>query len=433
MNEFTGAQQDKETSPMWQYLEHEEYNYQAPSPGDIREGIVLKKTNHEILVDLGLKREAVVPYRDIQKLTPEEFEALAEGEPVRVFILPTEDDEGRRLVSINLARVREDWKRAEAMHANGEIFEGEVIDANKGGVIVAFGRLRGFVPASQLVRLPPQQEGQSHQERLKGLVGRRLPLKVIEVDPRRRRLILSERAAHREQRAAQREKLLAELQPGDVRRGTVTNLQSFGAFVDLGGADGLIHVSELAWYRVKHPREVLHVGQEVEVYVLNVDREENRIALSLKRLQPDPWVQVADKYTRGDTIEVEITNVTSFGAFARVEEGVEGLIHISELSHEPIENPAHVVRRGQRVVAQIISIDPDRQRIGLSLKRVQGQDVSVEPEVEGKPAHVGEEAAAEHAEPPVSGQEPADGLSGPAPPDQADDNHAVTTGLNTEQ
>jgi len=418
VNEFTGAQQDKETSPMWQYLEHEEYNYQAPSPGDIREGVILKKTNYEVLVDLGLKREAVVPYRDIQKLSPEEFEALAEGERVRVFILPNEDEEGRRLVSINLARVREDWERAKAMHEAGELFEGEVIGANKGGVIVAFGRLRGFVPASQLVRLPPQREGQSHQERLKGLVGRQLTVKVIEVDPRRRRLILSERAAHRERRAAQREKLLAELQPGDVRRGTVTNLQSFGAFVDLGGADGLIHVSELAWYRVKHPREVLQVGQEVEVYVLNVDREENRIALSLKRLQPDPWMQVAQKYNRGDTIEVEITNVTSFGAFARVEEGVEGLIHVSELSHEPVESPAQVVRRGQRLRVQIISIDPDRQRIGLSLKRVEEQAFP-EPEgseVDARPAE--EEAPSGH---------------GDVPQEQADDNHAVAAGLNAEQ
>lgn len=371
MNEFTGSQQDKDTSPMWQYLENEEYNYQSPSPGEIREGVILKKTNHEILIDLGLKREAVVPAKDLSKLSPEELDALTVGSTVRVFVLPGEDEEGRRLVSINLARMREDWQRAEALHASGELFEGEVVGFNKGGVLVAFGRLRGFVPASQLTSLPPQREGQSHQDRLKALVGQRLTLKVLEVDARRRRLIFSERAAQREQRAAKREQLFAEIQPGDVRKGTVTNLQSFGAFVDLGGADGLIHVSELAWHRVKHPREVLQVGQQIEVYVLDVDREENRIALSLKRLQPDPWLQVTEKYNVGDTIEVEITNVRDFGAFARLEEGVEGLIHVSEISSGHVEKPADVVQPGQRLVAQIISIDPERRRIGLSLKRVE--------------------------------------------------------------
>lgn len=371
MNEFTGSQQDKETSPMWQYLENEEYNYQSPSPGEIREGVILKKTNHEILIDLGLKREAVVPAKDLSKLSPEELDALTVGSTVRVFILPGEDEEGRRLVSINLARMREDWQRAEALHAGGELFEGEVVGFNKGGVLVAFGRLRGFVPASQLVSLPPQREGQSHQDRLKALVGQRLTLKVLEVDARRRRLIFSERAAQREQRAAKREQLFAEIQPGDVRKGTVTNLQSFGAFVDLGGADGLIHVSELAWHRVKHPREVLQVGQEIEVYVLDVDREENRIALSLKRLQPDPWLQVTEKYKVGDTIEVEITNVREFGAFARLEEGVEGLIHVSEIGTGHVKKPADILQPGQQLVAQIISIDLERRRIGLSLKRVE--------------------------------------------------------------
>ena len=383
---------------MWQYLENEEYNYQSPSPGEIREGVIVKKSSHEILVDLGLKREAVVPAKDIGKLSAEELDALTVGSTVRVFILPGEDDEGRRLVSINLARVQEDWQRAEELHTSGELFEGEVIGFNKGGVLVAFGRLRGFVPASQLVSLPPQREGQTHQDRLKALVGQRLTLKVIEVDARRRRLILSERAARREQRAAQREQLFAELQPGDVRKGTVTNVQSFGAFVDLGGADGLIHVSELAWHRVKHPREVLQVGQEVEVYVLDVDREENRIALSLKRLQPDPWLQVAEKYSVGDTIEVEITNVTDFGAFARLEEGVEGLIHVSELASGHVAKPADVVQRGQRLIAQIISIDPERHRIGLSLKRVVEAEAEESPvEEETQPAEASPEAQEESA------------------------------------
>nr|WP_290669888.1 S1 RNA-binding domain-containing protein [Ardenticatena sp.] len=373
MSEFTDAQQnDKQMSPMWQYLEQEEYDYREPEPGDIVEGVVVRKSNSEILVDLGLKREAVVTSRDIDRMPREDLDAIHVGDTVNVFVTAKEDDEGRRIVSINLAMMQEDWQRAEDMAESGEIFEGEVISYNKGGVIVPFGRLRGFVPASQLV----SGAGQSFQNRLQGLVGKTLKLKVVEVNARRRRLIFSERAAMREVEQEQKEKLLETLQPGDVRKGVVTNLQPFGAFVDLGGADGLIHVSELAWHRVKHPRDVLEVGQEVEVYILKVDRENDRIGLSLKRLQPDPWSQVTQKYAVGDVVEAEITNLTEFGAFARIEDGIEGLIHISELQSGNVKHPREVVHRGQRVQVRIISIDTERQRIGLSLKRAREEEES---------------------------------------------------------
>jgi len=373
VSEFTDAQQnDKQMSPMWQYLEREEYDYREPEPGDIVEGVVVRKSNSEILVDLGLKREAIVTSRDIDRMPRADLDAIQVGDTVNVFVTAREDDEGLRIVSINLAMMQEDWQRAEEMAESGKIFEGEVISYNKGGVIVPFGRLRGFVPASQLV----SGARQSFQDRLQGLVGKTLKLKVVEVNVRRRRLIFSERAAMREVEQEQKEKLLETLQPGDVRKGIVTNLQPFGAFVDLGGADGLIHVSELAWHRVKHPRDVLEVGQEVEVYILKVDRENDRIGLSLKRLQPDPWSQVTQKYVVGDVVEAEITNLTEFGAFARIEDGIEGLIHISELHTGNVEHPREVVHRGQRVQVRIISIDTERQRIGLSLKRVNDEEKS---------------------------------------------------------
>jgi len=202
------------------------------------------------------------------------------------------------------------------------------------------------------------------------MVGHEIPLKVIEVNQRQRRLILSERAAWREWRKAQKERLLEDLQEGDVRKGTVTSLTNFGAFVDLGGADGLIHISELSWDRGKRPEDVLQVGQEVEVKVIHVDRERKRIGLSLKQLKPDPWESIEDRYVIGQYVDVEITNLTKFGAFARLEEGVEGLIHISELSEENIEHPSQVVQPGQVVTAQIINLDGQRRRVGLSLRRV---------------------------------------------------------------
>lgn len=397
VSDFVGEQTEKEDSMMWKYLEQEEYDYQAPQVGEVLEGTVMEKTETEILIDLGLKREAVVPPQDLERLSQEEIDAVSEGEDIKVYIMPKEDIEGRRLVSINMALMQQDWERAEELLESSDIVEAEIMNYNKGGALVPFGRLRGFVPASQLVSLSSRGEGGSYQERLASLVGETVKLKVIEVNPRRRRLIFSERAAVREWRQEQKERLLEELEAGDVRTGVVTNLQPFGAFVDLGGADGLIHVSELAWHRVKHPRDVLDVGQEVEVYILNVNRERERIGLSLKRLQPDPWTQVESKYSVGDIVEAEITNLTDFGAFARLEDGIEGLIHISELSYGPVQHPREIVERGQTVQVQVVSIDVDRQRIGLSLKRATAE-LAEQRQAEAV-AQVQEEDVSEEAEP----------------------------------
>ena len=265
-------------------------------------------------------------------------------------------------------QLEEDWRAAQKSMESGEVLELEVTGYNRGGLLVALGGLQGFVPASQLLEPPRQADEEGRMAELANRVGEVLSLKIIELDRDRNRLILSERVANAEETRA--EKLLAELREGDVRRGRVTNLCSFGAFVDLGGIEGLIHISELSWGRVAHPSEVLKSGEEVEVYVLNVDRERRRIGLSLRRLKPDPWSTVEERYHVGQIVQGVITNVVSFGAFARIEEGLEGLIHISELAEGNFLHPRNVVKEGDVVTARIIHVDGKNRRLGLSLRRV---------------------------------------------------------------
>ncbi|MCB9127449.1 MAG: S1 RNA-binding domain-containing protein [Ardenticatenales bacterium] len=410
MKDFIGEQQDKENSLMWEYLNQEEFDYQRPERGEIRPGIVLTKGKDEITLDIGVKLDAVVQSQDLAKLDPEELANIRVGDEIPVYILTSEDVDGRIVSSINMAKSQEDWNEAERLLESGEIFDGVVEHHNKGGLIIEFGRLRGFIPASQVTALMQRTDSGSRVERLEQMVGETLHMKVIEVDQRRRRLILSERAAMREWRAENKARLMEELQEGDVRSGVVTNLMNFGVFVDLGGADGLVHVSELAWHRVRHPKDIVAVGEEVEVYVISIDRDEERIALSMKRLQPDPWSQVAQNYSVGDVVESEVTNLTDFGAFARIAPGIEGLIHISELVDEKIEHPREVVHRGQRLALRIISIDTERQRIGLSLKRA---PAPAPPEPLPAPDDAMLDDAAELAEAPVAFE---DAPSAPTPP-----------------
>lgn len=317
-----------------------------------------------------MKRDGLVPSSDLAKLEPEERDELKIDDEVFVYILNT-DKPDTLTVSIHLARLNQDWIRAEELLESSEIVEAEVIGYNKGGAIVPFGRLRGFIPISHLTELSPGMSDRKRQQRLAKLRGATLPLKVIEVNRRRRRLVLSQREAQREWDAKQREVLLAELAEGDRRVGTVSGLRDFGAFVNLGGADGLIHISELAWHRVDHPREVLKVGDEVEVYVLKVDKEAQRISLSRKKLLANPWDSVEERYKQNQLVEGTITRLVDYGAFAEIEPGVEGLLHVSQLSRGAnIENPAEVVQEGETHLLRIVSIDQRRQRIGLSLKAV---------------------------------------------------------------
>jgi small subunit ribosomal protein S1 len=358
--------------PSMSDLLDQDFSRIVPERGDVIEGIIVSKEPSEIVIDIGCKSEGVVSSRDLERLEPEFVDSLNVGDSVHVYVLRPEGRDGNAVLSLSRARLESDWKSAEELFEAGEVFESEVVSSNRGGLIVNVGRVRGFIPASQVssVRLSRDMDEETRQEVLSGLLGQNLHLKIIEIDRRRNRLILSERVAIREWRQQQKDRLLDRLTEGETRQGTVSSLCDFGAFVDLGGADGLVHLSELSWGRIGHPREVLRIGQKVDVYVLGVDRERRRIALSLKRLKPEPWSTVEDRYEVGQLVTGTITKVTDFGAFARLDEDIEGLIHISELSDDRIAHPSAVVHEGEELQLRIIRLDPDRQRLGLSLRRV---------------------------------------------------------------
>lgn len=347
----------------------EEHDYALPSVGDIRTGIIVSISDQGVIVDLGLKRDGLVQPDDLTELDPEERDALQLNDEVPVYIMETSQPD-RLLVSIHKARLNQDWIRAQEMMESGEILETPVIGYNRGGVIVPFGNLRGFVPASHLLELRRGMDDRQRQQSMSKLRDEVLPLKVIEVNRQRRRLVLSQRDAQKEWQEAKKIQLIENLQEGDVLEGTISGLRNFGAFVDLGGADGLVHISELAWHRVNHPREVVKVGDKIEVYILSLDKEEQRIALSRKRLLPNPWSLAQDKYEVGQLVEGEVTRLVSYGAFIEIEPGVEGLLHISQLSRDNVQDASEYISEGETHLLRIISMDADRQRIGLSLKNV---------------------------------------------------------------
>ena len=351
----------------------DEHDYDVPSVGDIRTGIIVSIGDQGVIVDLGLKRDGVVQPTDLEELDEETRESLELNGEVPVYILETNHPD-RLLVSIQKARLNQDWLQAQEMLESAEYLEAPVIGYNRGGVIVPFGNLRGFVPASHLVDLRRGMDDRQRQQVMSKLRDEVLPLKVIEVNRRRRRLVLSQRDAQKEWQEARKVQLIEQLKQGDVISGRVSGLRSFGAFVDLGGADGLIHISELAWHRVNHPKEVVKVGDEIDVYVLSLDKEEQRIALSRKKLMPNPWSLVEDNYETGTLIEGKVTRVVNYGAFVEIEPGVEGLLHISQLSRENVEDPNEIISEGETHLLRIISLDSDRQRIGLSLKGVTAEE-----------------------------------------------------------
>jgi small subunit ribosomal protein S1 len=347
----------------------DQHDYDSPQVGDIRQGIIVSINTQGVIVDLGLKRDGLVPTSDLNKLEPEERDALKVNDEVFVYVLNT-DKPDSLVISIHLARLNQDWIRAEELLGNEEIIEAEVIGYNKGGAIVPFGRLRGFVPISHLTDINPGMGDRRRQQQLAKLRGETLPLRVIEVNRRRRRLVLSQREAQKEWDSKRRAELIDKLEVGEIRRGTVSGIRDFGAFIDLGGADGLIHISELAWHRVEHPREVLKVGEEIDVYVMRVDEDNQRISLSLKKILPNPWDTVSERYYENQLVEGTITRIVDYGAFAEIEPGVEGLLHVSQLSRGTVSNVNELVQEGETHLLRIVNIDQNRQRIGLSLKAV---------------------------------------------------------------
>jgi small subunit ribosomal protein S1 len=340
------------------------YSPSSPRRGEIRTAIILEIREREIIVDLNAKQDGVVRSEDLERLDDEYRETLKEGDEVPVYVLNPRDQDDNLIVSINMGLQRYDWDKARDLLKTEDVDTVRVVGHNRGGVLVRWRRLEGFIPSSHLtsVNLGVSDRREAWNE----LVDDELIVKVIEVDQDRRRLIFSEREAQKEWRAQQKARLLDELKEGDVVKGTVTGLRDFGAFVNLGGADGLIHVSELAWHRVDHPRDVLNVGDVIDVYILNLDYETNRIALSRKRLLEDPWDNAGERYHEGQLIEGTVTNVVDFGAFVALDDGLEGLLHLSEMGDGSLKEPYSYVQKSDRLSLRISHLEPEKRRVGFT-------------------------------------------------------------------
>jgi small subunit ribosomal protein S1 len=343
--------------------------------GQAIEGILMYKDRDDMLVDIGTKSEGIVPQRERQSLSADKLDEMRVGDKVLVVVVRPEsgaDGEDGPILSIDKARTEVSWRKLQQQFEAGEVFEVDVVGYNKGGLMVEVEGVRGFIPASQVNALSGIGDSEENrQSQMSRLVNSKLLVKIVEVNRDRNRLILSERQAVREQREASKGRLMNELEVGQVRDGVVTTLAKFGAFIDLGGVDGLVHVSELSWARIDDPKQILSVGQPVKVYILGIDQEKQKVALSIKRTQPEPWSQVTEKYHVGELVEATISQLSNFGAFARIEEGLEGLIHISELAEGRVDRPGDIVKPGEKVKVRILRIDPENRRLALSLKRAQ--------------------------------------------------------------
>ena len=352
-------------------LQGDEYTIDLPKQGEIRTGMIASVSPTQILVSIGTKSEGVIAGRELDQVPAEERDAFKVGQEIPVFVVNPEDANGNVVLSYTRAREQMSWVDVEKMIESDEVYESKISGFNKGGLIVPVFGLRGFVPASQISAVRRSQSaGETPEQRWGEMVGEPINVRVIEVDRQRRRLILSERAASSESRQSIKERVIEELNEGETYSGRVTSLADFGAFVNINGADGLVHLSELSWDRVQHPSEVLEVGQEVKVKVISIDREKKRIGLSLRALSDDPWKNRVDNFRVGQLVEGVITRLTKFGAFARLEGDIEGLIHISEISEHRIEHPREVLKDGDTVTLRIIRIDTEQHRIGLSMRKV---------------------------------------------------------------
>ncbi|MCW2952462.1 MAG: binding domain protein, partial [Conexibacter sp.] len=333
--------------------------------GDVVTGHVVRIDKDEVLVDIGYKSEGVIPSNELSiRKSVDPKDEVEMGEEVDALVLTKEDQDGRLILSKKRARFEKAWRRIEAAAESGEPVDGTVIEVVKGGLIIDLG-VRGFLPASlvDIRRVPHLDE----------YLGQTIECKVIELNRSRNNVVLSRRAVLEEQRREDRERILDRLQPGMVVDGTISNIVDFGAFVDLDGIDGLIHISELSWSHVNHPSEILSIGDTVNVRVLDIDRDRQRISLGLKQTQEDPWQRVVDTYNVGDELEGRVTKVVTFGAFVEILDGVEGLVHISELAQHHVENPREIIQPGDEVRVKILEIDSERRRLSLSIKRVEGQ------------------------------------------------------------
>ncbi|MEO6796623.1 MAG: 30S ribosomal protein S1 [Candidatus Dormibacter sp.] len=347
---------------MEEYLDQEEASSKRIAHGDIIDGVVVRVDPDEVLVDVGSKSEGVISSRELgtkEAGTPD----LQAGDRIKVFVLQPENEDGNVVLSLRRARAESVWLKAQDKQVSGELMEAEVREQNKGGLIVNILGLRGFLPTSQVSR--------SYSANLQELVNQRIGVKILEVNRKRNRLIVSQKAAFDEDRARQRTELFDRLKVGDDVRGKVSGLTSYGAFVNLGAADGLIHISELSWDRVANVGDVLTVGQDIDVRVIKLDPETSRISLSLRQLGQDPWDHIEKRYPPGAIIEGEVTKTKKYGAFLQIGDGIEGLLHISELAWEHVEHTEDVVQVGQKLKVRVLQADRTRRRISLSLKQAE--------------------------------------------------------------
>src|SRR5919204_4276708 len=353
------------TGPDGELIPDYDATFPAINEGEVVHGTVVRVDKDEVLVDIGYKSEGVIPVAELSiRRSVNPVDEVSVGDEIAALVLTKEDAEGRLILSKKRARFEIAWKAIEGAYERGDPVTGRVIEVVKGGLILDLG-VRGFLPAS-LVDIRRVQD-------LDEFLSQELRCKVIELNRSRNNVVLSRRAVLEEERKEARQAILDKLNPGDVVEGTISNIVDFGAFVDLDGMDGLIHISELSWSHVNHPSEVLDIGQQVKVKVLDIDRERQRISLGLKQTQTDPWQQVLETYGEGDVVDGTVTKVVTFGAFVEILDGVEGLVHISELANHHVENPREVVQPGDDVRVKILEIDSDRRRLSLSVKRVEGQ------------------------------------------------------------
>jgi small subunit ribosomal protein S1 len=352
-------------------LNEQDLNIDLPQSGEIRKGTIASVGPSQVLISIGAKSEGVVSNRELEQLTAEERDELEVGQEIYVYVISPEDSNGNVVLSLKRAQEQLSWDSVEKFLEDSDVIESKIVGFNKGGLIAAVEGLRGFVPSSQVSAMRrTMSTGDTPEQRWQKMVGEPISLRVIEVDRERRRLILSEKAASNESRQSIKERVLDELNEGETYTGRVTSIANFGAFININGADGLVHLSEISWDHIEHPREALEVGQEVDVKVINIDREKKRIGLSIRALMDDPWMERLEKYSVGELVEGVITRLTKFGAFGRLEGDIEGLIHISEISENRIEHPKEVLREGDVKSLRIIRIEPEQHRIGLSLRKV---------------------------------------------------------------
>ncbi|MHB8572526.1 MAG: 30S ribosomal protein S1 [Candidatus Dormibacteria bacterium] len=365
---------DSRPLTMEDYLNLESEAFRALNHGDIVDGVVVRVDPNEVLVDVGAKSEGIITSKELG-FRGEQTDELHVGDEVKVFVLQPENDDGNVVLSLRRAKAETTWITANEKQATGEVLEAEVREQNKGGLIVKVLGLRGFLPSSQVSR--------AHAGNLESLVAQRIFVKILEVNRKRNRLIVSQKAAFDEDRARKRDELFERLKVGDIVHGTVSGLTSYGAFVDLGGADGLIHISEVSWERVAKVTDVLNVGDELDVKVIKLDPGSSRISLSLRELEDDPWDEIERRFTVGMITEGEVTKIKKYGAFCQIADGVEGLLHVSELSWEHVEKVEDVLEIGQPVQVKVIATDRARRRISLSIKQLQERPGGLPPEPEG--------------------------------------------------